>query len=267
MNIGIVGLGVVGSACHYGFSKLGHSVSAHDIKMSTTIRDVSDSDVCFICVPTPSTEDGKCDVSIVEDVIYQIRKHNRNNIIVIKSTVEPGTTQRLINSLDSNICFVPEFLRERCSITDFTENHDLCIIGTDNNEVFEKVKLCHGSYPKKFVQLSPTEAEISKYFNNVYNASLIILANSFYEICQAYGADYSRMKNAIVNRNHIVDIYLDCNGNFRGFGGMCLPKDVRALAHLAKQKNLNVDFFQNIIDENAKYKTTCYEGMRHEPGK
>jgi len=75
------------------------------------------------------------------------------------------------------------------------------------------------------------------------------------------------MKNAIVNRNHIVDIYLDCNGNFRGFGGMCLPKDVRALAHLAKQKNLNVDFFQNIIDENAKYKTTCYEGMRHEPGK
>jgi UDP-glucose 6-dehydrogenase len=65
------------------------------------------------------------------------------------------------------ICFVPEFLRERCAITDFTENHDLLAIGTESLDVFKKIKESHGNYPKNYSMMHPTEAEILKYYSNV----------------------------------------------------------------------------------------------------
>ena len=112
------------------------------------------------------------------------------------------------------------------------------------------------------MQLSVTEAELVKYFNNVYNSTLIIFANSFYELCKSLDANYSEVKNAATQRDHINDKYLDCNENLRGFGGVCLPKDTRALAALVEKNNLDVDFFKMLLSENKKYKTTTYEGMR-----
>ena len=72
MDIGIVGLGVVGTACKNGFEKIGHIVKYHDVKFYTNIEDVLDSEVCFVSVPTPSNEDGSCDISIVEEVVGQL---------------------------------------------------------------------------------------------------------------------------------------------------------------------------------------------------
>ena len=72
MNIGVVGLGVVGSACKFGFEKNGHNVKVHDIKLETTIKDVLDTEITFICVPTPEASDGSCDTSIVEGVVKEI---------------------------------------------------------------------------------------------------------------------------------------------------------------------------------------------------
>ena len=157
---------------------------------------------------------------------------------------------------------MPEFLRERCAIVDFVENHDICVIGTDVSTVFDQVKKAHGRYPKEFICVSPTEAEFVKYMNNVHNAAHVILANSFYELCESLGADYSKVKEAVVKRNHIPDIYMDCNEKFRGFGGMCLPKDTKAMAFLCKKLNVDVDFFDAHINENDKYKITCYDNMR-----
>jgi len=263
MNIGIVGLGIVGKAIQYGFEKIGHVVKVHDIVLDTTIEDVLETEICYICVPTPTNEDDSCDVSIVEDVIKTLKELNYKGIIAIKSTVVPGTTFKLKEKYNkNNICFVPEFLRERCAITDFTENHAVCIVGTDADYVFEKIKKCHGKYPKKFVQVDETEAELCKYYNNIYNATLITFANSFYEVCKKLDVNYSEVKNAVVNIDHITDIYLDCNENFRGFGGACLPKDTKAIVSLCKQMNIDVDFFQMLIDENNKYKVTVFDGMR-----
>ena len=76
------------------------------------------------------------------------------------------------------------------------------------------------------------------------------------------GVNYSNIKNAMVNRENIGDNYLDCNKDLRGFGGMCLPKDVNALNYLIKKLNVDVDFFKNLSDENKKYKTTVFKGMR-----
>lgn len=265
MKIGIVGIGIVGGAVKYGFEKLGHEVFIHDIKQGTTISNVLNTEICFICVPTPAKENGECDTTIPEKTISDLMNLNYSGIIVIKSTVSPGTTKRFQKQFNNNkICFVPEFLRERCAITDFTENHDVCIIGTDDEICYLKIKEAHGKYPQKFVWLNPLEAELCKYFNNNYNATLITFANSFYEVCKSLGANYTNIKNAIVNRNHITDIYLDCNDNCRGFGGVCLPKDLKAIDYVCSQNKLEVNFFKNILEENKKYKLTVFERMRKE---
>ena len=262
MKIGVVGLGVVGSACKFGFEKNGHTVRVHDIKLETTIKDVLDTEITFICVPTPEASDGSCDTSIVEGVVKEMLDYGYSGHLVIKSTVEPGTTDRLSNQFDTDISFVPEFLRERCAITDFTENHDVCLIGSTTDSSYNKIKEAHGRLPDKFVRLTPCEAEFAKYFNNVYNATLVVFANSFYEVCKKCNVNYTSIKNAIVNRKHISDNYLECNDNFRGFGGMCLPKDTAALAKICE--DLPVRFFDSLLEENKKYKTTVFDGMRKE---
>ncbi len=147
MNIGVVGVGVVGGACKFGFELLEHNVSVHDIVLDTTIDDVLDTEAVFICVPSPRADDGSCDVSIVEQVIADLKERDYKGILAIKSTVVPGTTERLREETGLNICFVPEFLRERCAITDFTAHHDICIIGTTNNKAYGAVKECQGNYP------------------------------------------------------------------------------------------------------------------------
>ena len=95
MNIGVVGVGVVGGACKFGFELLGHNVSVHDIVLDTTIDDVLDTEAVFICVPSPRADDGSCDVSIVEQVITDLKERDYKGILAIKSTVVPGTTESL----------------------------------------------------------------------------------------------------------------------------------------------------------------------------
>jgi len=263
MNIGIIGLGVVGNACKGGFEKLGHSVKVHDIKLGTTIEDIEDTELVFLCVPTPSKENGECDTSIVESVVDELHKIEYMGVICIKSTVAPGTTDRLSDKYPSTLfAMVPEFLRERYALSDFTENHDLLVIGTTSNDTFFLIREAHGTFPKATIKMQPKEAELIKYFNNTYNATLITFANSFYEVCKHYNVDYTHIKNVMVNRDHIVDMYLECNDNFRGFAGVCLPKDTKEIAAAARK--VGVDFFDNLLTENAKYKRTVQEGMRME---
>jgi UDPglucose 6-dehydrogenase len=262
MEVGIVGLGIIGSSCKYGFEKLGHKVLFHDIKFDTKLEDLLSSEIIYICVPTPQNEDGSCNISIVETVVIDLKNLNYTGIIAIKSTVKPTTTQRLISETNMEICFVPEFLRERCAITDFTENHDLLAVGTNNKNVYTKIIECHGKYPKSYEMLTPTEAELLKYYSNVFNSVRIIFANEMYEICKFVEADYTKIKDAFIKRGTTKDMYLDVNENFRGYGGVCLPKDTAALASFVKELNLDMKLFETIDNENKKFKTTVFNGMR-----
>jgi len=262
-KVGVVGVGIVGEAIKYGMEKLGHHVVVHDIRYGTKLVDLVETEICFICVPTPSKDNLQCDTSIVEEVVDDLHSLNYKGVIAIKSTVPPGTTENLQSRHENHkICFVPEFLRERCAIADFTENHDICIIGSQSLEICNFIQLLHGKYPKEFKYLTPTEAEFTKYYNNIYNATLVILANNFYEVCQALEIDYTAIKSAIVRREHINDVYLDCNDNFRGYAGACLPKDVRAFVHLVEEMDIDAGIFKFLNDENKKYKPTVFPGMR-----
>ena len=83
-----------------------------------------------------------------------------------------------------------------------------------------------------------------------------------YEICKAFGADYSVVKSAFVKRGTASDIYMDVNENFRGYSGPCLPKEIKALAALCKKLNLDLELFETIDKENSKFAPTVFEGMR-----
>jgi len=262
MKIGIIGVGIIGGACKYGFEKLGHKVICHDIALDTNIEDVLDTQITYICVPTPSDEDGSCNTSIVESVVHELHTLGYSGIVAIKSTVKPTTTEKLIKETGMEICFVPEFLRERCSISDFTENHDLLAIGSHSQTTYEMVKLCHGSYPKSHSHLTPTEAELLKYYSNVINALKVVFANEMYEICKTVGADYTKVKETFIKRGTTKDLYLDVNDNFRGYAGMCLPKDTKALDSFVKELGLDLKLFETMESENNKFKKTVFDGMR-----
>ena len=265
MKIGIVGLGIVGSAIRHGFEKLNHDVSVHDISQDTKILDVVNTQVCYICVPTPYREGSSDNSSIVRSVIRQLVELNYDGVIAVKSTVLPGSTERFISEYQSaKICFVPEFLRERCAVDDFIIGQDLCVIGTEDNEIFELVKKTHGPYPEVVVQTTPTEAEFIKYFNNTFSAALITYANSLYEVCRFFDVDYDKVKSTISHRSFVPNRYLDCDEELRGFGGPCLPKDTKTFDCFIKSLGIDVNFFESILDQNKRYKTTVFKGMRDE---
>ena len=263
MKIGIIGLGAVGSANKQGFDHLGHEVLVHDIKLDTSIRDVLSAEINFICVPTPSADDGQCDTTILESVIQELDDNNYNGIIAIRSTSVPGFTQRMIEKHKNlAICFVPEFLRERCAADDFINNHKLLAVGTFDIWVFRKVVKAHGNLPEHIEHLTPTEAEVLKYFNNVYASLRVTFANVMYEICEKLNCDYTTIKNSYIKTGKAVDMYLDVSDGLRGYGGMCLPKDTKALARLMEKLNLDLHLIASIDQDNSKFKKTVFNGMR-----
>lgn len=254
MKIGIIGLGIVGNATKDGLRQIDHQVSHYDIKDNTSIDNVLDTEIVFVCVPTNSDSAGNCNVSQVVNTIENLSSCNYKGIVAIKSTVIPGTTQNLINQHPTlSICFVPEFLREKSALNDFIDGHDVLMVGTDSDNIFDAVVKCHGNIPQSVKRLSPTEAEIAKYFCNVFNSLRITFANGVYEVCKTLGADYQQVFDAVIRRHNITPEYLRCSEYLRGYGGHCLPKDSQAWAVLIKQLGLDIELFSAIVKDNEKY--------------
>ena len=217
MKIGVIGKGFVGSAVYDGLGQLDHDMSFHDPKYDTSIQDIKDTEIVFVSVPTDMRDDGTCDTSIVESVLRDLTHINYYGIIAIKSTVVPGTTKDLQERYKKlNICCVPEFLRERSALTDFVLEHDVLVVGATDEKVATRVVRAHGNLPKQVRIVSPTEAELCKYFNNVFNALRITFANGFYDVCDELGADYQKVYDAMIQRTNIDGHYLRVSKNMRG---------------------------------------------------
>ena len=259
MRIGIVGIGTVGSAVRFGLEKKrGHDVAVHDIKMpETSLEQVYDaSDMIFICVGTPQSPDGSCDTSAVEQVCASIdtmaRDRGETKDVVVKSTVIPGTVARIEKACPSlRLAMNPEFLLERAALQNFCDQ-DVCVVGTDHDDLYARIVEAHGNLAREYVRTTPVNAETVKYFLNVFNSTRIIFANLFYEVCGKVGADYDEVKGLAVKRDNMIDSYLDCNKNLRGFGGACLPKDTEALFALASKEGVQYDFLRGVLADNRR---------------
>jgi len=256
MKIGLLGRGTVGKAVYEGLEYLGHEMSFFDPAYEgSRINDVLDTECVFICVPTDQATNGDCDTSIVDRVVKELDHHGYTGLVSIKSTVIPGTTDRLQKQYPRlRMSMVPEFLRAKSALADFVYNHDLLVVGTYTREDADLLIEIHGSFPENVARVTPTEAEVIKYFNNVHHAMSVTFANITYDVCNKLGANYMSVYKAITKRDCINPAYLMANKNMRGYGGHCLPKDTSAWNNLIKNLELPYTLIQSVIDDNEKVK-------------
>lgn len=256
MKIGLLGRGTVGKAVYEGLEYLGHEMSFFDPAYEgSKLEDVLGTDCVFICVPTDQAPNGDCDTSIVDRVVKQLADHNYTGLVSIKSTVVPGTTKRLQETYPNlRLSMVPEFLRAKSALADFVYNHDLLVVGCNTKEDADLIIEIHGSFPENIARVTPTEAEVIKYFNNVHHAMSVTFANITYEVCNKLDANYMNVYKAITKRECINPAYLMANPNMRGYGGHCLPKDTSAWNNLIKKLGLDFSLIQSVINDNEKFK-------------
>ena len=261
-KLGIIGYGIVGQALAYGFSqpdiKNKYEIRYFDkYKVTDSLESVvSGSEFIFICLPTPMKEnESGIDLSVIEDSIAQISKYTNgtDKIIVIKSTVVPGTTATLEKKYPkSNFAMNPEFLTEANYLEDFV-NADRTVVGANNDLTSRRVvALYRQRFPHtKIFQTDTTTAEMVKYMANSFLATKVIFANEMFNLCQALGIKYEEVKSMVVADHRIFDSHLDVTTS-KGFGGKCFPKDVVALIGRAKQLKLEPKLLETVWSINKK---------------
>lgn len=250
-KIGIIGRGFVGSAVEFGFSAqtgCDAEVKVYDknpTKSTHSLEEtVNKSDVVFISVPTPSNIDGSIHLGILESALLDINSvYDNNAIILIRSTVTPGTTRKLQRKFkDLKLVFNPEFLTERSAKFDFINQARFILGGSKSNtkQVADLYKWRFGdSIP--CIETNYETAEMIKYMNNCFFATKVSFMNEMYDVANKCGVDWEVAVDGWVRDGRIGHTHLAVPGpdGKRGFGGSCFPKDVQAMINFGE--NLNVD--------------------------
>ena len=243
MTIGIIGQGYVGTAIKVGFEPY-YTVETYDkydgMKSTVQLTDMVETcKVIFVCVPTPMNTDGTCHTDIVESVVKQIDDRvDLANIpkptVVIKSTVPPGTTDRLHRKYKGvDVIFNPEFLTEMNFIEDF-KNQSRIILGG----VRRGTSLLRQVYSKVFphatiVKTNAKYAETVKYFINCFLGTKVSFANEMKMLCDEIDIDYDKVVEYATYDERLGKSHWAVPGpdGELGFGGHCLPKDISAIVN------------------------------------
>lgn len=251
--IGIIGYGHVGKQVAELFAK--ESPVIHDPFLGMDNKDeINKCDIAIVCVPTNSKLDGSCDTSIVEEVVGWCEA----KIILIKSTVPPGTCDRLKES-GKRIVFSPEYVGESKyahSYWNKMADAPFNIFGGDSEDI-EPVMQLFIKYcgPEKVYQkCTLKEAEITKYFENTFFAAKVIIVNEFYDICESLGIDWDVVRELWLLDPRINRMHTAVFKKNRGYGGKCYPKDVKALLEFSKEAGCMTDVLQAVNDKNEQYK-------------
>ena len=292
MKISIVGSGYVGVTTGVGFAELGNDVTFIDVdenkikainsakppifekgleelmnknrdkyKATNNYESILDTDITFICVGTPSKDDGSIDLSFVESAAREIGKMLKRkdgfHTVVVKSTVVPGTTEEVVKPLiekesgkrafeDFGLAMNPEFLREGSAVDDFF-NPDRIVIGVKDDKTREVLEMLYSPFncPKLVTDIKT--AEMIKYASNAFLATKISFANEIGNICKKLGIDaYEVFKG--VGLDHRINPAFFRAGI--GFGGSCFPKDVKALIAKARDVGEEPKLLKAVMDVN-----------------
>jgi UDPglucose 6-dehydrogenase len=255
VKIAIIGQGYVGSA----FKKLvekHYEIVTYDPAVNATYpeEEISDCELAVVCVPTPMGDHKECDTSIVEEAVSRLN----NQHILIKSTVSPGTTERLQKATGQKICFSPEYIGESTyhnPVYTSMKDTSFLVIGGPKDErayMFDIFEPVMGPYTQYF-GCEATEAELIKYMANSYFAAKVTFVNEFYEIAQRFGADWRTIREGWLLDERIGRGSSSVFVNKRGFDGKCLPKDVNAIVQASEKQGYSPGLLKEVLNSNDRF--------------
>ncbi len=296
MKISVIGSGYVGSVTAACFAEVGHEVVCVDIdkkkmdqinsgispiyeeglvellqkhagKSLTATTDyesaIRNTDISFICVGTPSAEDGSIDLSIVRAAAASIgavlANKNGYHVVVVKSTVVPETTEKFVLPIleetsgktagkDFGVAMNPEFLREGKAVYDFM-NPDKIVVGAIDQKSGDCVSELYRTFKCEVTRTNLSTAEMIKYANNSLLATKISFVNEIGNICKKLKVDTYEVMEAVGKDSRISPRFLNSGA---GFGGSCFPKDVKALIGKAKKIGYSPVLLESVIGVNEK---------------
>ena len=255
-KVAIVGNGYVGKAYFKIFPDALIYNRHGDIQVNRA--GVNGCDLAIVAVPTKMGDDGSCDTSIVEEVITWLE----TPLILIKSTIPPGTTRALKEKYKKRICHSPEYIGEGGYYVPFWQfphptepkHHSFMIIGGDSKD---REQILEFFYPilgatKTYYQVDETTSELIKYMENAAIAVKVTLCNEFYNIAKAFGVSYSQLREGFILDERQGRMFTLVYKNRRGFDGKCLPKDINAITQASIKVGYEPDFLKDVIKNNIR---------------
>ncbi|MEK0337092.1 MAG: hypothetical protein QQN41_06625 [Nitrosopumilus sp.] len=256
-------IGIIGSEGYVGKAQLKlwnysniYNVFEYDLGIGQKDQ-INSCDLAVVCVPTPEIEDGSCDISIIEDTIKWLNVP----VILIKSTIPPGTTDSLRKKYGKRIVHSPEFIGENKYWSPYKFHNDalktpFIILGgipKDRNYVYDLLLPIFGPF-KVYKFVDSKTSEMVKYVSNCWGATKVTWANEMKGICDVLGIDFGEVREAWaldpkVEKSHTL-VFKDKPG----FGGKCLPKDTKALVKFAEDAGYDAELIKEVLNSNARFK-------------
>ena len=269
LKIAQIGNGFVGSALHKSFGINGVKTEIYDkFQKIGSIRSILDSDIVFLCLPTPFIKGRGFDLSAIEENLSLLREEGYKGLCVIKSTVEVGVTKSLFYKYGLNIAHNPEFLTERTAFEDF-HNQDHIVLGkTQDSDNFKDLfELYRGLYPNAKVSICTSdESEAMKIFRNCFYAQKVMIFNEFYSLCNALSIDYNKIRELMLC-DWVESMHTMVPGPDGGVGysGHCFPKDTEALLLQMKKNNSLHEVLGAAVSERNKIRPDMINIVEDDP--
>lgn len=273
-KIGIIGWGYVGKAVtrmfatHYPVRIYDPYIKQLDVEWQAQFHDVQlnkmeelkQCALIVICVPTPSAPNGRCDTTIVEETVKDLANMKFNNLVMIKSTVEPKTTDRLNRQYGLKMIFSPEFAGESTYWSPYAFDKDMkampyVILGGEREYTSAIIDILMPILgPKKtYAQTDSTTAEMVKYWENVFFATKVTFMNEMYEICRVFGVDYNEARELWGLDPRVEKMHTSVFKGKRGYAGKCFPKDTKALYSASKEFGYEPQVIKQVIRSNDAF--------------
>ncbi len=270
MKIGIVGYGFVGKALEKGLND-DVAIKKIDPKLNTSLEDLKlfSPDAIFICLPTPMSNDGTQDISILENSLKELKKLNLKSLIIIKSTILPDNIL-IIEKIFPKFVYNPEFLREKHAVEDFIQSRLIVFGGNEVetklvSEIYKKYMKC---ICKDYVFTDAITASLIKYTINSFLATKVIFFNELHNLFSKVSKNESweSFINFISKDKRIGSSHMMVPGhdNRLGFGGACLPKDSTAIIKYAESNDTNLNLLMKAVEINNKIRSAYKERTNRE---
>ena len=232
IKVGIIGCGFIGTALKTWLDQNNPQVETRVSDPPKGMNDdISNCDAYFVQIHIPTEEDGTQDLTLLESILEALPN---DKPIWIRTTILPGTSEKLSKRLGKKIYHMPEFLTERTYLEDFKWQP---MVFTGDVELLKKI------FPgKKYIVMSSAEAEMVKYAHNVFGALKVTYFNCIYDLCQKNGLDYSKVREGVLGSTYINATHTQVPGPSGGFGysGKCFPKDVDAFERMFRYTPLGM---------------------------